>query len=575
MKPALPTDRLAFPWRGFVGVMLVMHVAMLAWLGQRYSPTQDEIAHLPAGLAVWEFGDRGVYRVNPPLVRTVAALPVLFLEHEEDWSGYRPGSPLRQEWRLGAQFVHANGTASQSLFRVARWACIPFSLLGAIICWQWGRELTGEVGGIAALTLWCACPNTLGHGALITPDVAAVSTGLLAAWSCQRWLHNGAWDSAFGAGVALGLALLAKLYWIVLVPLWVVLWLWRGWTRNPGVNTPGSPSRPSWKKLALVLLLGWNVLNLGYGYRGFGTKLGELPGYSRLLAGQTLNPEADRPANRFAGTWLGDVLVPLPADYVQGIDVQRADFEIGKWSYLLGEVRERGWWYYYIAGLAVKVPLGTWLLAGLGLWIAVRQRTGVLGELSMLWLPALCIFVLASSQTGMSRHVRYVYPVLPVLFLLGGVAVSEAARSLTGSGPSTVRSRVHVVVAAVGILLMLGSLRHFPHCLSYFNELAGGPLHGDRVLIDSNLDWGQDMTLVREWLDQHPQARPASLDWLGYVSTQSLGIDIPLIGPDKKLPGWYIVSVHKLHAPGSFSGEFLTQEPVDRIGCTFRVYRVD
>jgi len=46
-------------------------------------------------------------------------------------------------------------------------------------------------------------------------------------------------------------------------------------------------------------------------------------------------------------------------------------------------------------------------------------------------------------------------------------------------------------------------LRVSPHYLAFFNELAGGPGSGHRVLVDSNLDWGQDLKGLRNWMSDH------------------------------------------------------------------------
>jgi hypothetical protein len=55
------------------------------------------------------------------------------------------------------------------------------------------------------------------------------------------------------------------------------------------------------------------------------------------------------------------------------------------------------------------------------------------------------------------------------------------------------------------------SLGVYPHSLSYFNELVGGPANGHAHLLDSNIDWGQDLLLLKEWLDAHPEASPLGL----------------------------------------------------------------
>jgi hypothetical protein len=87
--------------------------------------------------------------------------------------------------------------------------------------------------------------------------------------------------------------------------------------------------------------------------------LGSIPCVSRMLAVEEASPAG---RNRFAGSMIGEIPLPLPRNYIQGIDVQKRDFEDGRWSFFCGEWRHGGWWYYYLYAIAVKVPLGTLLL---------------------------------------------------------------------------------------------------------------------------------------------------------------------------------------------------------------------
>src|SRR5690606_19303560 len=129
---------------------------------------------------------------------------------------------------LGADFIKANGERSIWLFTIARWACIPFSLVGGAFCFVWARELYGTLAGLAALTLWCFSPNILAHSELITPDAAATACGIAAAYFFWRWLKVPTWTRAACAGLLLGLAELSKMSWLFLFALWPLLWaFWR------------------------------------------------------------------------------------------------------------------------------------------------------------------------------------------------------------------------------------------------------------------------------------------------------------------------------------------------------------
>ncbi|MCA9080069.1 MAG: glycosyltransferase family 39 protein, partial [Planctomycetaceae bacterium] len=182
--------------------LLLTHALLVGWIAYRMTPTQDEVAHLPAGLAIWELGRTDVYCVNPPLVKAVAALPVRVAEHEVDW---RPLEDVRlgprREWALGGAFIKANGRRAWWLMMLARWACLPFALLGGWVLYRWVSDEFGAESGLVALALWCFSPNVIGYAALITPDIASVSVLLLASWRFSLWLRGGSMRDAVLAGL--------------------------------------------------------------------------------------------------------------------------------------------------------------------------------------------------------------------------------------------------------------------------------------------------------------------------------------------------------------------------------------
>ena len=177
--------------------------------------------------------------------------------------------------------------------------------------------------------------------------------------------------------------------------------------------------------------------------------------------------------NRFQGGWLEGVPIPLPRDYLRGIDLQKTDFERGLPSYLMGEWRDRGWWYFYAVCAAIKVPLGTWLLGLVALGVRIhglaavtfRRRLsdnntrsaspapnwiGWRDELVLL-LPAVILVAFVSSQTGFSHHFRYVLPAFPFLFIWVSSVAERAA-----CGPKVLRGIVIGAARLVGHKQPLG-----------------------------------------------------------------------------------------------------------------------
>jgi hypothetical protein len=630
---AFRRDRLA---GCLVTVLLVVHSALLAWQAWRASPTVDEVAHLPAGLSHWKFSRFDLYRVNPPFVRTLAAVPLLFLDPQTDWRSYYVGPSSRPEFAIGADFAAANRTDILWYFTLARWACIPLSLIGAWVCFSWSRELYGTPAGFVALTLWCFCPNVLGNGALITPDCGAAALGVASGYCFWRWLHSARWTRAVLAGLTLGLAVLTKSTWIVLFGLWPVLAaIWAGsclvarQVRAPSppgsggrAVDPASASRGPARltracgsrilQLLAILLIALNVLNLGYGFEDSFRKLGSFEFTSRTLGGEDAH---GIPGNRFQGTWLDEWPVPVPANYLLGIDLQRYDFEEGKWSYLNGEHKIGGWWYYYLYALGVKVPVGTLALFVLATLFSAsrlvsRDLRGRRDDLVVL-APAVMVLVLVSSQTGFNRYLRYVLPIFPFLF----VWMSQVATLLTPAADSgspdsrkdgggdvadrrALRHKLRCGFAALIPLLLLASvvssLAVFPYSLSYFNELAGGPRNGAAHLLDGNIDWGQDLLELKRWHDAHPEARPFYLAYFGFFDPRLAGLEFqPVPGAPTAesprgrpafqsgpVPGWHAISVNDLYGYkhlGHETDQYAYLRPVTpaaRIGYSIMVYHL-
>ncbi len=573
-------------------LLLVPQAGLLAWSATRHSPGIDEVGHLAAGLHHWRTGRFDLYRVNPPLVRLVATAPLALSGVELPDVAVDPSPTARAEFDLGRRFVDKHAEQAFWYFTLARWTCIPFALLGTSVVFAWGTALYGRAGGLLSACLWVVCPNALANGQMITPDTGATALGLAACYLFWRWLSTPTWSASLCAGVVLGLAELSKTTWVLLAPLWVISWfVYRA--RKPDRAVAG------WRTEALQMgtafLLALYLLNAGYGFEGFGTRLGRFWFVSRALTAE--GPSGQR-ANRFAGTAVADLPVPLPRNYVQGIDVQKRDFEAGFRSYLRGEWQTEGWWYYYFYALAVKAPLGTLLvfgLAALSCLLRAPVPCGWRDELVLL-LPGATVLGFVSSQTGFNHHLRYVLPALPFLFIWAGRATAYRGRFLW----------CWAVAIGMGTgAAAVSSLAVYPHSMSYFNEAAGGPLRGPEHLVDSNVDWGQDLLYLRDWLKDHPEARPLGLAYFGFIDPRAAGIEFTLpprgpVAPADLMPprceqfgprpGWFAVSVSLLrgmHYPvadgagrdeyvdGPWYGYFLRSRPVARAGYSIWIYHLD
>ncbi len=587
---AQPTSsRLAHSVRIAVPALLVLHAVLLAWGAYRHSPTFDEVAYLPAGVSHWELGRFDLASVSPPLVRLVAAIPVILADARTEWRSYDTSPSPRAAHAVGRDFATVNGERTFWFFTIARWACIPFSLIGGYVCWAWGRDLYGMSAGLLALILWCFSPNILAHAQLVTPDVGTTALGAASAYTFWRWLKEPDWSRAAVAGLALGLAQLTKSTLVIFFVLWPLLWLVDRLVRKHPLP---------WAEVAqliLASLLGVYLLNLGYGFQGSLNRLDSYQFVSRTLAGDSVDDAGS--GNRFAELGFRFVPVPLPRNYLQGIDYQKKELENRgqhERSYLRGEWQNQGWWYYYLYAMAIKVPIGTWLLAGLACVVRLRMRERRpcwIDEL-VLVVPMLAILVLVSSQTGFNHHMRYVLPIFPFIFIW----ISQAARAFLFAA-----QKWTIAVSLAGALSVGSSLWVYPHSLSYFNEFVGGPLGGHTHLIDSNIDWGQDLLYLRDWIREHPEAQPMQITYFGNISPETAGIEVekpPGGGPTDEggtdfavrppkgetpcdygpQPGWFAISVNYLRGVtwnvGVDYRYFQRFEPVGRAGYSIMIYHI-
>jgi hypothetical protein len=556
-------------------IFILLHISIIAYGSTRKSPSGDELGHLASGIALWETNRLDLYRVHPPLIRLVAASPIMLIGHipfnVPEVARWTPG--WRLEWEAARNMVDSNRPGLLRMITLARWACIPFAVLGALICSVWSRELAGDGAGLLSLGLWCLSPAVLGCGILVTPDLAAASCGLLASYLLWRWLRHPGWAAALYAGLGLGAAELSKFIWVIAYALWPVLWA--AWRQFHGERTGTGRRNREFVQLILIVVISIFLINLFYAFEGTGTRLGRYRFISRAMGGPgpSMPASSDMGRNPTRGTWLGELPVPLPTDYVQGIDIQKRDFESGMTSYFLGEFRTTGWWYYYLVGIALKEPVGTLLILAIASYRSVKgdydgvTTPTILDNIVLLAIPA-AILTLLSCEHGFTHHMRYALPALPYAYIWAGRA----------AGLRPMRLKLKVLTCAAVIWGAGSSLVYFPHSLSYFNEFAGGPGRAHRYMgcgpFDSSLDWGQDLILLREWLRNNPRPKLNGIDYDGTPGIfRAAGIE-PTPMPQSPHPGRYAVGLKQLYGQDDRYRHLQRLQPVARLGYSLFIFDV-
>ena len=541
-----------------IGLLLLVHGVLAIDCARRLSVTYDEYWHLPVGLLSLKTGRFDFDTLNPPLIRAWAALPLLC-------GGAKSGpvDRLGDATSYGDAFLAANPDRYFQWFAWGRGMIVLLSVGCGLILAAWSYELFGPKAALLTTLLWASSPTFLAHGSLVTTDLGAAFLFLATIYALWKFGSRPAWRPSLVFGLCLGLAQLAKFTCLELYPLSIALWFVLRY-RNPAVAK--SAPRIVWLQWFAALVLSGVVLNSGYLWQGSFSSLGSYKLQSRGFGSLNELP--------------GWIPVPVPRDYLTGLDRQKQIMESAHPVYLDHEWSTSGFRHYYLMALWYKVPHVSQCLALLAAWFLVRpgmeSRKG--REQVFLLLPVALLLGIASS-TGMQLGLRYVLPALPFLTLFTG----QTARWFDAAKYHA-RTRLLLVLIA----LLPFSLRYHPHHLAYFNEWAGGPLNGRWHLVDSNLDWGQDLRSLKEYLDRQPVPE-LRLAYFGSYPPAALGIKYQLPRAGFPEPGWYAVSVnfvqgspHTLRTPDGKAVSFGLDafgylrffEPVARIGYSIDVYHL-
>ncbi len=224
-----------------------------------------------------------------------------------------------------------------------------------------------------------------------------------------------------------------------------------------------------------------------------------------------------------------------------------------------------------------------------------------------LLLPALAYGAMAVGSSFDIGY-RHILPTLPLLYIwagwqLGtpylGTPLSRAGPDLgpplsrVGRGTRKWHAWRAALLGGLALWLVGGTLAIAPHYLAYFNALAGGPDGGMRFLVDSNLDWGQDLPALARYVTAHDIDR-VYLSWFGAAHPEAYDLPFhPLPGywrfrgdpaafgynPYAPAAGTYAISATNLQGvalddPNLYAW-FRTQTPIARIGHSILIYHVD
>jgi hypothetical protein len=464
------------------GLALVLGVQLAAAVRQ-WSITSDEINHLHAGYRYLTCGDFGWNPEHPPLLKLVAALPLLTM-HVNDPAPAACGMPNSKaiDFHVGHDFIFAN---SERMLMAGRAAASVFVFALLALVWFGARKMFGVEAAIVASSLLVFEPNILAHGALVTTDMAAAFGFLVAVLALYLYFESRVPFYLILTGVATGIALAVKHSSVLLAPALLALA-----ALDPLFVSSSQRNRARliFKNLAAVALVG--LIAVGVLWMTYGFRYAARPNGTETWANQSVGDSNSTLATRII-PGLEEAHL-LPEAYLKGFQDILVDPEvIPRPAFLLGRVYRGGRWFYFPLAALIKFSAVV-LIVGLAGCFAWRFWKEHRRELLFLIIPA-TIFLAASCASDINMGIRHILPVLPFVILLGAA----------GTWALLSQCRRGLVVCAVALILhAAGSLHAFPNYIAYSNEFWGGPSNTYKYLADSNVDWGQSMKEAKAYLDR-------------------------------------------------------------------------
>jgi len=491
-------------------IILLVSFGLMIFSARSDSLVVDEKVHLTAGyLHVWQ-GDYTFNREHPPLLNDLAGLfaklarPNLPKVSLADFKG-------EDQWQYGDLFFYHSGNDVEKLIFFSRLPFI-FLALGLIyLVFIWAREVFGPKAGLMAAALVGFCPNILAHGRLATTDAVAFFY-LLAVWLLRKYIFKASWINAVLLGIGLALVVLAKFSGIIILPVLGLGLLYFWLVKRPRILQALGQLLII---LVTALVLSWLV-------------------YLFSMRGELSSPVLLAPIHKF----------------IQGYNILADHNRVGHWNYLNGQISFAGWWYYFPLVLGYKLTLPSLILFGMALIFGFYAIKRKFIEEFLLIFPG-GLFLVMAMTSHIDIGIRHILPVLPFLYIF----ISRLANLKD--------IFLRPIVAGLLILHVAAGILAYPNYIAYFNQIAGGPNGGINHLIDSNLDWNQNMKRFAAYAKAQNIKEVYTYCW-DLESFQYYGVKAQFL-PTKPVKGVVVICAHQLKIKYDYDFSWVEKYPFDDV----------
>jgi len=512
-----------------VAVFILIAVLRVILVDKSIPQGFDEPSHVAAGI---ELLDRHTYRLDPlhpPLSRVAIALPLyLFGERLPKFPANDPRAYSHID--VGDAILSDGGHYMRNLL-LARSGMLPFLCLCTVFVFWWTSRQFGMAAGCVAVFLFSTLPSILAFSSLAYTDLPTACTQFACLFAFSAWLEKPTMRSTVLLGISAGLALSTKLTSFLFLPFaGTGMLLSRYWLSSDGLRElkVKGVRLAAATVISLVILWSAYAFSVGHLQDAMGVSSASIPSFQHF-------PSPIRSVAR--KLVVANPLIPGP-DFVRGVAEIRHKNNEAPESYLLGNSKPGGWWYFFPVAVALKTPLPFLVLAITGVLYAIRLARQGQGSSLMPAVATAAIFG-ATIFVTLKVGTRHVLTVLPLLSVLAGGGAAFMWRI----------PRAKPIWGRLALCLLLAwqaaaSMRAHSDFLAYFNELA--PRDPSMALVKGcDLDCGQDLSKLRDEL----RARHVRHLSIGVFSSADLAeFELPPLDVLKPAPvtGWVAVSVRSL-----------------------------
>lgn len=502
-------DFLKKNWYWFLVPVLLLTMFTTMYLSSKGdSAIVDEIAHIPSGYSYVTTGDYRLNPEHPPLIKDMAGIALLKFDNSAKfpYDYWRANNPVvNNQWQMGWKFLYETpGNNPDAMLIIARLPEMLLSLGLGFLVFMWAKSLFGAKAGVLALTLYAFDASIIAHSRFVTTDLG-ISFGLFVTlFALFFYLKKPSWPKLALTAFAFFLALILKFSAVILAPGFIIIFIMllvrKGTEKDTdiltGIYSPDLMKRFVSALTAFAIFCVAGVIMM-WGFYFFHTM--NMPAsVQQSLIHESL-PEGGLIPNTLASMSPNPVLKPL-SQYLLGLTMVSSHVEGGHDAFLLGMTSNKGWWYYYPVVIAIKtaIPVFLFVLILFAFWKYIKKYDWFTE--AYIWVVPVVLLAMGM-QGSIDLGIRYMLPLFPFLYLsLSRIADLVDFKNLFSKKRDVYLASGTVLVVLLLLWYVIESLLTFPHYLSYFNEFVGGYQNGYKYVTDSNLDWGQDVKRLSEWV---------------------------------------------------------------------------